>query len=230
MKRLLVAAVASLGLVTASLPAAAADIAPSRMLPVKAPAYMPFNWGGWYAGLNLGGGFSDVSGVIFGGQIGYNWQFGQWVFGLETDIQFSGQDSDSVFTGGGATFVDKQELDWFGTFRGRLGYSVWDRWLPYVTGGLAYGGRKASGAVTGTLGGAYSADDTVVGWALGFGVDYAITPAWTARLEYLHVSLDSFSPTYVLAGGTATVNYGRLDNDIVRGALNYRFMSLGYPY
>jgi outer membrane immunogenic protein len=230
MKRLLVAAVASLGLVTASLPAAAADIAPSRMLPVKAPAYMPFNWGGWYAGLNLGGGFSDVSGVIFGGQIGYNWQFGQWVFGLETDIQFSGQDSDSVFTAGGATFVDKQELDWFGTFRGRLGYSVWDRWLPYVTGGLAYGGRKASGAVTGTLGGAYSADDTVVGWALGFGVDYAITPAWTARLEYLHVSLDSFSPTYVLAGGTATVNYGRLDNDIVRGALNYRFMSLGYPY
>jgi outer membrane immunogenic protein len=230
MKRLLLATVASLGLLSASLPAAAADLGPSRMMPVKAPAYMPFNWGGWYAGLNLGGGFSDVSGVVFGGQIGYNWQFGQWVFGLETDIQFSGQDSDSVFTAGGATFVDRQELEWFGTFRGRLGYALWDRWLPYVTGGLAYGGRKASGAVTGTLAGPYSADDTAVGWALGVGVDYAITPAWTARVEYLHVSLDSFTATYGLSGGTAIVNYGRLDNDIVRGALNYRFMTGGYPY
>src|SRR3954447_5379503 len=127
MKRLLVAAVASLGLLTASLPATAADLGPSRMQPVKAPAYLPFNWGGWYAGLNLGGGFSDVSGVIFGGQIGYNWQFGQWVFGVETDIQFSAQDNDSVITGFGATLADKQELEWFGTFRGRIGYSVWDR-------------------------------------------------------------------------------------------------------
>ena len=232
MKRLLVAAIASLGLVTASLPAAAADIAPSRMLPVKAPAYLPFNWGGWYAGLNLGGGFSDVSGVIFGGQLGYNWQFGNWVFGLETDIQFSAQDNDSTFVVAGTTFADKQELEWFGTFRGRIGWSVWDRWLPYFTGGLAYGGRKASGAVTGTLAGPYSADDTVTGWVVGVGVDYAITPAWTARLEYLHVSLDSFTPTYVFGGGTATVSYGRLDNDIVRGALSYRFMTggAGWPY
>lgn len=230
MKRLLVAAVASLGLVTASLPATAADLAPSRMLPVKAPAYMPFNWGGWYAGLNLGGGFSDVSGVVFGGQIGYNWQFGQWVFGLETDIQFSGQDKDQTLVVGGTTLVDKQELDWFGTFRGRIGYAMWDRWLPYFTGGLAYGGRKNSGAAFGTRNGPYSADDTVVGWALGVGVDYAITPAWTARLEYLHISLDDFSPTYALGGGSLAVSYGRLDNDIVRGALNYRFMPGVFPY
>src|SRR5882757_11426928 len=132
MKRLLVAAVglASLGFAAASPPAQAADIAPSRMLPVKAPAYLPFNWGGWYAGLNLGGGIGgDVTGVIFGGQLGYNWQFGQWVFGVETDIQYSGQDSNSVITGFGTTLADKQELNWFGTFRGRIGWSMWDRWL-----------------------------------------------------------------------------------------------------
>ena len=230
MKRLLVAAVASLGLAMASLPAAAADIAPSRMPLVRAPAYLPFNWGGWYAGLNLGGGFGDVSGVVFGGQLGYNWQFGQWVFGVETDIQWSGQDSNSVITGFGATLADKQELDWFGTFRGRIGYAMWDRWLPYFTGGLAYGGRSASGAATGSRTGVYSADDTVVGWAIGVGIDYAITPAWTARLEYLHISLDDFTPTYSLGGGTLTVSYGRLDNDIIRGALNYRFMPGGFPY
>ena len=231
MKRVLVAAVglASLGFATASLPAAAADIAPSRMMPVRAPAYLPFNWGGWYAGLNLGGGFGDVSGVVFGGQLGYNWQFGQWVFGVETDIQYSAQDSNSVISGFGATLADKQELNWFGTLRGRVGWAGWwDRWLPYFTGGLAYGGRSASGAATGAFTGVYSADDTAIGWAIGFGVDYAITAAWTARLEYLHISLEDFTPTYALSGGALTVSYGRLDNDIVRGALNYRFMPFAY--
>jgi outer membrane immunogenic protein len=216
MKRLLVAAVVSLGLAAASLPATAADIAPSRMMPAKAPAYLPFNWGGWYAGLNLGGGIGgDVTGVIFGGQLGYNWQFGNWVFGVETDIQYSGQD-DNFFVGGTPV---KQELDWFGTFRGRIGWAGWDRWLPYFTGGLAYGGRTFSAV-------GVSVDDTSVGWAIGVGVDYAITPAWSARLEYLHISLDSFTPVI----GATAVSLGRLDNDIIRGALNYRFMPGVSPY
>jgi outer membrane immunogenic protein len=213
MKRLLVAAVVSLGLAAASLPATAADIAPSRMMPVKA-AYLPFNWGGWYAGLNLGAGFSDVSGVVFGGQIGYNWQFGQWVFGVETDLQYSGQDDTFIV---GTTAV-RNELDWFGTFRGRVGWAGWDRWLPYFTGGLAYGGRTLE--VNGL-----SADDTAIGWAIGVGVDYAITPNWSARLEYLHVSLEDFSAVFPVIG---VVNSGRLDNDIIRGALNYRFMANPY--
>src|ERR1700754_2759601 len=140
MKRLLIAAVglASLGFASASVPAAAADISPRRMGPVAAPAYLPFNWGGWYAGLNLGGGVGgDVTGVIFGGQVGYNWQVNQIVFGVETDLQFSGQD-DTFLVGGTSV---SNELDWFGTFRGRIGLVVWDLWLPYFTGGLAYGGR-----------------------------------------------------------------------------------------
>ncbi len=83
-----------------------------------------------------------------------------------------------------ATFVDKQKLPrWFGTYRGRIGYSVWDPLAAYFTGGLTYGGRKTSGAVTGALGGPYSADDTVTGWVVSVSVDFAITPAWTARLE-----------------------------------------------
>jgi outer membrane immunogenic protein len=178
-------------------------------MPVKAPGVLPFNWGGLYAGLNLGGGFSDVSGVVFGGQLGYNWQMGRLVFGVETDIQYSGQDDTTTILG---TPV-KQELDWFGTFRGRLGYTMWDRWLPYVTGGLAYGSRTVKVPAFG-----FSADDTSVGWAFGVGVDYAINQAWSARLEYLHISLDSFTPVFA---GTA-VSVGRLDNDIIRGAVNYK--------
>jgi outer membrane immunogenic protein len=213
MKRLLVAAVGlvSLGLASASVPATAADIAPRRMAPVAAPAYLPFNWGGWYAGLNLGGGVGgDVTGIVFGGQIGYNWQVNQIVFGIETDLQYS--DQDDSFTVAGIAFTN--ELDWFGTFRGRIGLAVWDRWLPYITGGLAYGGRTITA-------GGFSADDTALGWAIGVGVDYAITPQWSARLEYLHISLDDFSAAFP---GLGVVNSGQLDNDIIRGAINYRFM------
>ena len=213
MKRLLVAAVglASLAFASASVPAAAADIAPRRMAPVAAPAYLPFNWGGWYAGLNLGGGVGgDVTGIVFGGQIGYNWQVNQIVFGLETDLQYSGQDDTFAF---GANSV-KNELDWFGTFRGRIGIVVFDRWLPYFTGGLAYGGRTIKVA-------GFSADETALGWAIGVGVDYAITNQWSARLEYLHISLEELSATFP---GIGTINTGRLDNDIFRGAINYRFM------
>jgi len=180
------------------------------MAPVAAPAYLPFNWGGWYAGLNLGGGIGgDVDGIIFGGQIGYNWQVNQIVFGLETDLQYSGQDDTVTLAGVTGT----QNLDWFGTFRGRIGIVVFDRWLPYFTGGLAYGGRSV------TLAG-LSSDNTSLGWALGVGVDYAITPQWSARLEYLHISLEDYNATFP----AGSVNTGRLDNDIIRGAVNYRFM------
>ena len=67
--------------------------------------------------------------------------------------------------------------------------------------------------------GPFSASDTTVGWALGFGVDYAINPLLSARLEYLHVSLDSFNATV-----PGIVPAGRLDNDIIRGAINYKLL------
>jgi len=130
--------------------------------------------------------------------------------GLETDLHYS--DQDDSFTVGG--FSASQELNWFGTFRGRIGIAIWDRWLPYFTGGLAYGGR------TMTIGG-FSADNTSLGWAIGVGIDYAITPQWSARLEYLHISLEDYNATFPVIG---TQNVGRLDNDIIRGAVNYRFM------
>ncbi|MBM3529322.1 MAG: porin family protein [Alphaproteobacteria bacterium] len=215
MKRLIVATVALAAMTASSF---AADIRPSRMemAPVRGPAILPFHWGGWYAGLNLGGGLGDqVDGIVFGGQVGYNMQMSRWVFGIETDIQISGQSgSRSVVASNGATISVSQDLDWFGTLRGRVGYSVMDRWLPYFTAGLAYGGRSASAP-------GFTGDDTSIGWAIGVGVDYAFNQWWSARLEYLHVSLDGFNVRNA-AGVTAAV--GSLDNDIIRGAVNYRFM------
>ena len=206
-------------------PAFAADIPPpTYMPPVRAPVSLPFNWGGLYGGVNLGWGFSDVDGIIGGGQIGYNWQINQLVFGIETDIQGSGQDGSTTIVVGTSVLADKQALDWFGTFRGRVGYAAFDRWLPYFTVGLAYGTRSYSGVATGVPSGAYSASDTTVGWAIGVGVDYAFNQRWSARLEYLHISLDGSTNVYPLTGGALTVPYGTLDNDIIRGAINYRIL------
>jgi outer membrane immunogenic protein len=192
------------------------------MLPVRVPGIVPFNWGGLYAGLNAGGGFGDASGFLVGGQIGYNWQVNQIVFGVETDLQWAGISSTSTLAVGGATLNDKQELEWFGTLRGRVGYAPWERFLPYATAGVAYGSRKASGIATGAFSGSYSATDTSVGWAAGIGLEYAFDPWWSARIEYLHISLGGFTPTYALTGGP--LSYGTFDNHIVRAAFNYRVM------
>ena len=101
---------------------------------------------------------------------------------------------------------------------------MFDRWLPHVTAGVAYGTRNANGTVTGVPSGAYNASDTSICWAAGVGVDYAITDRWIARLEYLHLSLAGFSPTSALTAGNLTVAYGRLTNDIIRGEINCRLM------
>src|SRR5690242_13208400 len=107
-----------------------------------------------------------LNGAIGGGQIGYSWQpFNRpWVLGVEADIQGAGQKADgSFFVGGitapgiaalpGDTIGYQGKLDWFGTLRGRIGWAVgtWDHWLPYITGGLAYGRGTISGS--GTAGG-----------------------------------------------------------------------------
>lgn len=211
----------ALAVVMAAAAANAADLPRSNYYAPVQPVATAFNWSGAYAGANVGYQWGETtnnptrpSGIMGGVTGGYNWQSGQFVFGGEADLNISGADD---------TFAPwKFSNPWFGTLRGRAGYIVFDRWLPYLTGGLAYGTRTASGTASGAATGGYKASDTSVGWALGVGVDYAINPAWTARLEYLHISLDSFSPTYSLTGGTVSVAYGRLENDIIRGALNYR--------
>ena len=120
-------------------------------MPVKAPAYMPaFNWTGFYAGINGGGAWGrsnwsasgnsfDTSGGVVGGTIGYNWQAGPTVFGVEGDIDWSGIKGSTTCGG----FSCETKNDWLGTFRGRVGYAF-NRVMPYVTGGLAVGNIKAT--------------------------------------------------------------------------------------
>ena len=125
---------------TAAGTAAAADL-PRGPAPYYPPPASVYNWTGFYAGLNLGYEWGtvtnsgiDPSGVAGGGQVGYNWQIGQFVFGAETDIQASSADD---------TFAPyKFSNPWFGTLRGRAGFAI-NNVLLYGTLGLAYGDLKA---------------------------------------------------------------------------------------
>jgi outer membrane immunogenic protein len=149
----------------------------------------------------------DSSGLFAGGQIGFNYQIDQIVLGAEADFQWSGLegDLDASLTGTssaapssiGAGVSAGSEVDWFGTLRLRAGWAVTDNFLPYITGGAAYGKVKSSYNINydfGGLGGPSgswgdSTSDTQWGWTLGAGAEYMITDNWTFKAEYLYVDL-----------------------------------------
>jgi outer membrane immunogenic protein len=175
-----------------------------------------------------------INGFIGGGQIGYNWQINQWVLGLEGDFQGSGQKGNGTFGIPGfdpcapvavcpvpasvVGYTDK--LDWFGTVRGRIGYAF-DRWLPYLTGGWAFGHGTISGTSAGGIVGTFSGSNTYSGWTVGAGLEWALTDYWSAKAEYLYIDFGN-GPTIAL---TPAVNFvsGKMTDNIVRLGVNYHF-------
>ncbi len=219
MKRLVLASIGALAMVTTMGAANAADIQRRQAMPTKAPAYVQmYNWTGAYVGINGGGGWGrsntsapfasggfNTSGGVVGGTIGYNWQAGQTVFGLEGDIDWSNIRGSSSC---GVGLSCETKNSWLGTARGRVGYAF-DRFMPYVTGGLAVGDIKNS------VSGFGSSTATKAGWTLGGGLEAALTGPWTAKVEYLYVDLGR--GTSVLGSDT------KFNTSLVRAGLNYRF-------
>jgi len=186
--------------------AAAADL-PRGPAPYYPPPASVYNWTGFYAGLNLGYEWGkvtsssiDPSGIAGGGQIGYNWQVGQFVLGAETDIQASAADD---------TFAPyKFSNPWFGTLRGRAGFAI-NNVLLYGTAGLAYGDLKAEF-------GGLDESKTLVGWTGGLGMEVGFTPGWSAKVEYLYMDLGS-------RAYTLTANDNGLHASYLRLGVNYHF-------
>jgi len=143
-------------------------------------------WTGFYIGVNGGYGETANSGPLApsggfgGGQIGYNWQglfgYSPWVIGIEADIQGAGiSDSDDY---------GKNSLNWFGTVRGRIGYSFGPA-LLYATGGFAYGDVEAK------WNDGLSVSETQTGYVVGGGLEYKVNPAWSVKAEYQYLNLDA---------------------------------------
>lgn len=219
MKRLVLASIGALAVVTTMGAANAADIQRRQAMPTKAIPYVQmYNWTGGYVGINGGYGFgrSDVSsplasggfrttGGVVGGTVGYNWQNGAAVFGVEGDIDWSNIRGSSAC---GVGFSCETKNSWLATARGRVGYAF-DRFMPYVTGGLAVGDIKNSVAGVG------SSTATKAGYAIGGGVEAALAGPWTAKVEYLYADLGRGSS---VLGADAKFN-----TSLVRAGVNYRF-------
>ena len=115
-----------------------------------------------------------------------------------------------------------QQIDWFGTVRGRAGVLVSPTVLLYATGGLAYGAVNTS-EVIGILPG-FSSTTTNVGWTVGAGIEGVISGNWTAKLEYLYVDLGTVSGTFSALGGTINSSYSsHITDNVLRVGVNYKF-------
>jgi len=220
MKRILMGALLA-GVATSAF---AADLPTAK--PAPAPFYAPpiFTWTGFYVGVNgsydwanvrSGNGvFGNPDGGMGGVTAGYNYQIGQFVAGLEGDIDFGDVSNKQTIDPFGS--FGKIDLNSFGTARARLGFAM-DRALIYVTGG--YAGGQVHSAVFDAITPAYASNNTWQnGYAVGGGVEYAITNNISAKAEYLFSQLDGktiATPSYAAKDG--------LDISLVRLGLNYRF-------
>lgn len=221
MKRLILAGIGTLAVMTLMGSANAADLPRRYAMPTKAPAYeAPYTWTGFYIGINGGGGWGrsdwdafgtgfNTSGGLVGGTLGYNYQMGQVVLGLEGDGDWSDLHGSGVCAGVSC----ETRNHWLATARGRAGYSF-GRVLPYITGGAAFGDVKSSRVGFG------SDTTTRAGWTLGGGAEVTIAGPWSAKIEYLHVDLGKSSCDAVACGVPTDVSF---TSDIVRGGINYRF-------
>jgi outer membrane immunogenic protein len=191
---------------------------------------------------------SDSS-FIGGGQIGYNWQAGAWVFGLEADGAWQSLTERSFTRFGPNGFVPfggfandtayfKQETTALGTFRGRVGYAG-GPWLIYATGGAAVGNVDhtftevaAPGNVCLALAPvgvcrSVSGSDTKWGWTVGAGFEWMFARNWSVGAEYLYVDLGRTTLTLAPIAGTifGSVSTAAFDDreHVARVKLNYHF-------
>jgi outer membrane immunogenic protein len=248
MKKFLLATVGLIAL-GISAPASAADLAARPY--TKAPPPMVaaiYDWSGFYIGANggwgeshncwdfltatgavIGDGCRDRSGGLVGGQIGYRWQAGTWVFGLEAQGDWADLSNTRISVINPA-FSTRVRTDGIGLFTGQIGYA-WNASLLYVKGGAAVTGNRFD--ILDTLRGVSlaSADATRWGASVGVGFEYGFTPNWSVGVEYDHLFMghanNSFSIVNPIVAGA--INRINQDVDMVTLRVNYRFGGYGAP-
>jgi outer membrane immunogenic protein len=234
-----------------AVPALGADL--PRKAPVMAPVAPVYSWSGFYIGGHLGGTWGEKnseivsapgfftpgtlvtakpSGFIGGGQTGVNWQRGTWVLGAEFDWS-STNANDTVLVPTlipGVSGRSTDDSNWFATATGRLGYAM-NNILIYAKGGAAWmdvnytiAAVTAAGGVV--LVGPTSISDRRAGWTVGGGIEFGITPSWSAKIEYNYLDFGHKLYTFTAPGATLTSN-AENPMQLIKGGINYRFAVMG---
>ena len=194
-------------------------------------------------------GTGNTSGVIGGGQIGYNWQVNQFVLGVEADAVGSGLKGSSasatrtfgppliIATVNQTVTVDFGRIDWMASFRGRAGFAV-NQALFYVTGGAAVaeiGGSRTTvvnsaniAIPAGTFSATNGGSTTRWGWTAGAGIEWAFNQNWSIAGEYRYTDFGNRGTAFTIPDGFGTVfatgtSNSRLTVEQATARLNYRF-------
>jgi outer membrane immunogenic protein len=229
MKKLLLMTTA---LVVLASPALAADLAARPYTKAPPPVMAAiYDWSGFYIGVNGGGGWShntwdlvgggregshDSSGGTVGGQVGYRWQTGPVVFGVEAQgnwADFSGDNLSALFG-----TRNRTKTDAFGLFTGQVGYA-WNNVLLYAKGGAAVTSNKYTITNAATGGFLASNNDTRWGGVIGAGLEYGFAPNWSVGVEYDHLFMDRQTISFGALGSDSI----KQDVDLFTARLNYRF-------
>ena len=158
----------------------------------------------------------SASGFLGGAQVGYDFQYGGWVFGAVADIAATNYSADLSVSTGGLDLEAESELKYLGTVRGRVGYAF-DRALIYAHGGFAYGETEQTVDLNGTN--LFETSQTRTGWTVGGGVEVALTDRISFGAEYAYVDLG----TEEIAGGGGAGLDETLEFHTLKAMVNFRF-------
>lgn len=196
------------------------------------------DWAGFYFRANPGGsdsvpwttpgtanGFTSSTSATapVNENFGYNFQSGNFVFGLEGSLaaaNFDGRFTSPYLPAVGAW---SPNMNWLGTVTGRIGYSF-GQWLPYVKGGFA--AAEVGSPLQGAPIGAFSQGSQVGGWTGGLGVEYQFSSKWSLGLEYLYTDLGNGAASSANGGppitGSPEMYSTALKSQSLLGRLNYK--------
>lgn len=219
-------------------------------MPVKAARHAPppapiFTWTGCYVGGNVGYAWAgakwsdpatgvefashNANGVVGGGQVGCDYQTGQWVFGIQGMFDGAGMSANShkVIEAGGPDIFDHTRISWMATLTGRIGYAIQPETLLYVKGGAAWVRDKLEECC---LSVSAAQDDgiasvTRTGWTVGVGLEHMFRPDWSAFVEYNFIGLGTDAITFAPTGFASSSSVYNIRQDVhaILVGLNYRF-------
>jgi outer membrane immunogenic protein len=180
------------------------------------------------AGTSIADSF-NLSGMIGGAHLGCNYQVGAWVFGIEGDYSVTNKEGQAFEIQNSPNWYAATKERWLSTVRGRIGYTVTDKWLWYVTGGGAWAKFDITSTLVSNPLNTFTQSNTRGGWTVGLGTEYMLGYGWSIRSEFLYVDFGTFT-TFTNTGISPNVFAPRdvkVNDYIFRFGMTYQFGAVG---